>query len=135
VPLSGPEVILVLKCAVATVTVLLLASLAALAAGRRRLHGRLNIAFAALTTVAVLGLELLIRVVDPRLFDYFDDATRRALTVHLCFSVPSTALLPIMLVTGVRRRTNVHVAVGAVFLLLWGGTFVTGIFFLPHTAL
>jgi hypothetical protein len=127
-------VILVLKLAVGTVTVLFLGSLAALAAGRRRLHGRLNIAFASLTATAVLGLELLIRVVEPDLFSYFDDATRRALTVHLCFSVPSTALLPVMLLTGLRHRVYLHVALGSLFLLLWGGTFVTGIFFLPHTA-
>jgi ABC-type spermidine/putrescine transport system permease subunit II len=133
--LTGPAVILTLKIAVATVTALLLGSLAALAFGRRRLHGRLNTAFAALTAVAVLGLELVIRFIDPRLFDYFDDASRRALTIHLCFSVPSAALLPVMLFTGSRHRTNAHVALGAVFLLLWGGTFVTGIFFLPHTAL
>ena len=52
-------VILVLKVAVVAVTVLLAGSLVALACGRYRLHGRINIAFFALTLAALVGLELI----------------------------------------------------------------------------
>lgn len=130
--LTGPLVILVLKVAVAAVTVLFLASLTALALGRRRLHGRINLVFAALTAAAVFGLEVLIRFVDPDLFNYFDEATRRVMTVHLAFAVPAALLLPVMLLTGGTHRRRVHVPLGVLFALLWAGTFVTGIFFLPH---
>ena len=51
--LTGPNVILTLKVAVAAVTVLLLASLVALARGQYRLHGRINLVFFTLTLAAV----------------------------------------------------------------------------------
>jgi hypothetical protein len=130
--LTGPLVILILKVAVAAVTVLLLASLVALARGNRTLHGRINVVFAALTLAAVLGLEVLIRFIDPELFTYFDPPTLAALRVHLCFAVPSAVLLPVMLYTGLTRRRNVHIGLAVLFSLLWTGTVVTGIFFLPH---
>ncbi|HEX4591013.1 MAG TPA: hypothetical protein VH120_13840 [Gemmataceae bacterium] len=130
--LTGPNVILTLKIAVAAVTLLLLASLTALAAGRRRLHGRINFYFLVLTLTAVLGLEVLIRFVKPDVFDYFDDATRRALRLHLWFSVPAAVLLPVMYVTGRAGRGRLHLALATVFAILWVGTFVTGIFFLPN---
>jgi hypothetical protein len=130
--LTGPNVILALKVAVAAVTVLLLASLVALASGRQRLHGRINLAFLILTLGAVLGLELLVRVLDPQLFDYFDEPTRRALRVHLAFSVPAALLLPVLYFTGRSGRGALHFALALVFAILWAGTFVTGIFFLPH---
>jgi hypothetical protein len=41
--------------------------------------------------------------------------------------------MPVMLITGPRRR-RLHRALGMVFLVLWGGTCVTG-FLLPHAAL
>lgn len=135
----GPLVILILKLAVITVTGLFLGSLVALARGNLRLHGRLNLAFFTLTLAAVLGFETLIRLwphvsADGReLFDYFDDATRTALTIHLCFSVPATLVLPIMLFSGLKHRRWAHVALGVLFVLLWTGTFVTGVFCLPHT--
>jgi hypothetical protein len=132
--LTGPNVILVLKVAVAAVTVLLVASLVALARGNYRLHGRINLAFFVLTLTAVLGLELLVRVIDPGLFDYFDADTRQVMRVHLAFAVPAALLLPVMYVTGRTGRGRVHVGLALVFATLWTGTFVTGIFFLPHTA-
>src|SRR5258707_15327701 len=97
--LTGPNVILSLKVAVAAVTVLLLASLLALARGRYRLHGRINLAFFTLTLAAVLGLELLIRVTHPGLFDYIwnDEVRRSRMVTHLCFSVPSAVLMPALL--------------------------------------
>ena len=135
--LSGPHVILGLKVAVAAVTVLLLASLVALTFGRIRLHGRINLAFFILTVTALLAFEVVIRLLNPTAFVYIDaDADlRRALDIHLCFSVPSALLMPLMLYTGLTRRRTAHLALAVVFGLLWAGTFVTGVFFLPHTAL
>jgi uncharacterized membrane protein YozB (DUF420 family) len=131
--LTGPNVILSLKVAVAAVSVLLAASLAALARGRYRLHGRLNLAFFILTLAAVLGFEVVIRVVRPELFDYIkqNDGLLRALNVHLCFSVPALLLMPAMLYTGLGGRRKVHLTLSALFAVAWVGTFVTGIFFLP----
>src|SRR5438309_7997031 len=87
--LTGPQVILILKLAVSAVTLLLLGSLVALLRGNYRLHGRINVVFSALTLAALLGLEVLVRFIDPRLFDYFDAETLFCLRVHLCFAVPS----------------------------------------------
>jgi hypothetical protein len=130
--LTGPNVILTLKVAVAAVTVLLLASLFAIATGRRRLHGQINFFFFILTLAAVLGLELVIRFVKPDVFDYLDEAARSALRLHLWFSVPAAVLLPVMYFTGRTGRGRLHFALALVFVILWAGTFVTGVFFLPH---
>lgn len=130
--LTGPNVILVLKIAVCAVTLILLAALVALARGNYRLHGRINLIFMTLTLGAVLGLEFLIRVYDPTLFDYFDAKTRKALFVHLWFSVPSAMMLPVMYITGRLHLRSVHIPLACVFSVLWIGTFVTGVFWLPH---
>ena len=61
-------IILILKIAVTAVTVLLCASLVALARGNYRLHGRINIVFFVLTFLAVVGLEVVARVLSPTLF-------------------------------------------------------------------
>lgn len=127
---TGPAIILTLKVLVIAVTVLLLAALAALAAGRPRLHGRLNTVFFALTMLTVVGFEGVLQFVDVKAA--FDPPTRAALRTHLYFAVPSAAVLPVMLLTGVRRRKTLHVAVGVVFLVLWAGTVVTGVVYLPH---
>ena len=121
-------VILVLKIAVATVTVLWLASLIALARGNYRLHGRINIVFFALTLAALIGLEVIVRIIDPDIFKDYQGAT--AMFVHLCFSIPSAALLFAMLFTGLKHKRRWHVTTGLVFAALWTGTFITGIFFL-----
>jgi hypothetical protein len=126
-------VILFLKVAVAAVTVLFLASLIALAAGRVRLHGRINTVFFILTVTTVLAFEAIIRFALPNFTSSFTDEQREALTIHLFFSVPSALLLPFLLFTGWKHRRAIHIAIGVAFLLLWTGTFVTGIFFLPHT--
>jgi hypothetical protein len=131
--LTGPNVILILKIAVAAVTVLLLASLIALASGRQRLHGQINFFFFILTLAAVLGLEVLIRFINPGVFDYLDENARQMLRIHLWFSVPSAVLLPVMYLTGKTGRRRLHLPLAVVFAILWTGTFVTGIFFLPHT--
>src|SRR5205085_1181297 len=68
--LTGPNVILVLKVAVAGVTGLLLASLVALRRGNYRLHGRINLVFFGLTAATLVGFEGIIRVMRPELFDY-----------------------------------------------------------------
>jgi hypothetical protein len=134
----GSYVLLTLKVAVVVVSVLFLSSLVALLKGRYRLHGRINLAFAALTLVAVLGLEVVSRVVypwvtgaDQDLFSSFDSTTRAALRVHLCFSVPTALVLLVMTTTGLLHSRRLHIATGVLFALLWAGTFVTGVFFLP----
>src|SRR5207237_6846718 len=71
--LTGPNVILGLKVAVAAVTVLLLSSLLALARGNYRLHGRINLTFFTLTLIALFCFEVVIRIVDPSIFDYVND--------------------------------------------------------------
>lgn len=127
-------IILTLKIAVGAVTILLILSLAALWRGNYRLHGRINIAFFILTLTALVGLELIARLIAPDLFrDYFDDRQAwTALWVHLCFSLPSALLLLFMLPTGWRRRRKLHIGLGLVFLVFWTGTLISGVFFLPH---
>jgi uncharacterized membrane protein YozB (DUF420 family) len=127
----GPLVILSLKIAVAAVSVLLAASLVALLRGNVRLHGRINIVFFALTATALIVFEYLIRFFDPTMFEeYLTPDQQRMLYVHLCFSIPSALLMPVMLFTGLRHYRAVHLTLAVVFGALWIGTFVTGIFFL-----
>jgi hypothetical protein len=130
--LTGPNVILVLKIAVAAVTVLLAASTVCALLGKYRWHGRINIVFFVLTLGAVLGLEAIIRLVDPEIFSYFTPDDRRRMTIHLCFSIPSAIMLPIMLFSGLKYYRSLHILLGLVFLVFWAGTFYTGIFTLPH---
>jgi hypothetical protein len=127
----------VLKVAVIAVTVLLFASLLALARGNYRLHGRINTVFFALTMIAVIGLEVLVQMSDRQLFDYLlaEPETRWRLQVHLCFSLPAAVVMPIMLFTGWTGRRDVHLFLAGAFAVLWIGTFVTGIFFLPDPVL
>jgi hypothetical protein len=126
--LTGPNIILTLKIAVGAVTVLLAISLFALAKGNYRLHGRINLAFFILTLAAVLGLEVIIRFVDPKTFDYIRDNTE--MKIHLCFSVPSLLLMPAMLYTGLSHKRTIHLTLACLFAVCWTGTFITGIFFL-----
>jgi uncharacterized membrane protein YozB (DUF420 family) len=130
---SPGAVILTLKLAVGAVTVLLVASLVALAAGKPKWHGRINTVFFALTVATVLGFELVIRLLQPDLTAGFTTEQREALTVHLGFAVPAAVMLPAMLYTGRREYKAVHRTLAVLFLALWAGTFVTGVFFLPHT--
>lgn len=128
---TGPQILLTLKILVAAVTVLFAASLVALARKNYRLHGRINTVFFVLTMVTVLGFELLIRLaVDVT--TTFSPEARAALRTHLFFSVPATLLLPVMFFTGIKRRRAIHVPIGIAFAILWLGTFVTGVFTLPH---
>ena len=122
-----------LQLAVALVTVILLTSLVALYRGKYRLHGRLNLAFFILTLTAVLGFEMVIRVLRPDVFDYIknNEDLNRSLLIHLCFSVPALLLMPAMLYTGLTHRRTLHLTLAALFSIAWAGTFVTGIFFLP----
>ena len=126
-------VILILKIAVATVTVLWIASLIALARGNYRLHGRINVVFFILTLIALVSLEVVVRIIDPGIFDnYFKRHNAETeMYVHLWFAVPSAVLLFLMLFTGLRHKRKWHIAAGVVFAALWTGTFITGIFFLP----
>jgi uncharacterized membrane protein YozB (DUF420 family) len=133
--LTPQSVLLTLKVAVFAVTVLLLSSLVALARGNYRLHGRINVVFFTLSLAAVLGLELVSRVLIPDAFEAYilgNPRMSQALNIHLWFSVPSTLLMPAMLYTGLRGLRTIHLTFAAVFAVLWAGTFITGIFFLPH---
>lgn len=125
-------IILALKIAVTAVTVLWLASMFALALGKTRLHGRLNIAFFALTLAALFGLEVIVRFINPGVFDEYQHHTEYAMGVHLLFSVPSAVLLFVMLFSGLKHRRTFHIATGVLFSVLWTGTFVTGMFLLRH---
>jgi hypothetical protein len=127
---TGPEIILTLKVLVTAVTVLLLGSLAALAAGNRRLHGRINTVFMVLTLVTVVGFEAVLQFIDVK--SGFDPVARESLRVHLWFAVPSALVIPVMYVTGRTGRRRLHLGLSAAFSVLWAGTFVTGVFFLPH---
>lgn len=127
---DGPEIILTLKVLVTAVTVLLVSSLVALAAGKPHWHGRINTAFFILTMATVAGFEVLLQFVDVK--SAFDPATREALRIHLYFSIPSAIMLPAMFLTGIKRRKKLHLALSVIFVSLWSGTFITGVFFLPH---
>jgi hypothetical protein len=133
--MTGPQVILTLKVLVFAVTMLFATSLVALARGNFRLHGRINTAFFLLTLTAVLGLEGTVHVLWPQLSEEFfspDGNVRGPLLVHLWFSVPSALVLPFVFWTGRRGRRAVHITLATLFSVLWIGTFVTGIFYLPH---
>ncbi len=132
--MTGEQVILGLKVAVLIVTILLGASLIALSQGRVALHGRINLAFFVLTLTALFVFEGIIRFWQPEVFDYIRQKPEllQSLRIHLAFSVPSALLMPLMLWSGLKHNKNFHIGLGMVFLLLWSGTFVTGIFFLPH---
>ena len=127
-------VILILKIAVIAVTVLLAASLVALAKGKYVWHGRINLAVLILTLAALLGLEVIARILNPTLFaEHFElHNAQTALVVHLTFAMPSALLLPVMFYLGWRHKRTLHIGLGVLFLFLWTGTFVTGVFFLPH---
>ncbi len=133
--LTAPNVILALKIAVILVTLIWLAAVTAIALGHRRLHGWLNTAFFVLTLSAVLGLEIIIRVLNPGLTDSFPEATRRQLRIHLLFSVPAAVLMILMFVSGWLRWKRLHLPLAVFFTIAWVGTFITGVFYLPHTPL
>jgi len=129
--LTGPQIILTLKVLVTAVTILFAAAMLALILGKKRLHGRLNGLFFVLTMTTVVAFELLLRFgVDVT--STFSDEARAALRLHLLFAIPSALVLPAMMLSGARRWKLFHIACGVLFLLLWTGTFVTGVFFLPH---
>lgn len=132
--LQGTAVIGVLKVAVTAVTLLLGASMVALWMGRTRLHGRINAVCFALTYATLGALEVLIRVIQPDVFDFIvsDPEKSARLRIHLFFAVPSAVLLPVMLYTGYRGPRKAHLLLGVVFGVLWLGTWVTGVLGLPH---
>lgn len=131
--LTGPQVILLLKVAVGVVTTMLVCSGIALAKGKYRIHGLINTWMASLTLITVMGFELLVRVVGIKVTEGWDDATKFALKVHLCFVIPLVPIMVFMLITGWRRRRRIHLSIAVLFIILWVGMFVTGMFFLPHT--
>lgn len=134
--MTAPLLIIFLQGAVLAVTVLLAAALVALALGRRTLHGKLNTIFFVLAVTTVFGLEVVVRIVWPHLSaEFFDPAGpyRQPLLVHLCFSVPATIILAAMMYTGRYRHGATHRALSGLFLILWIGTVVTGVFYLPNS--
>lgn len=128
---TGPEILLTLKVLVTAVTVLFAAAVAAILAGNKRLHGRLNTAFFVLTMTTVVSFELLIRL-GTDVTASFSPEARAALRVHLSFAIPSALVLPVMFWSGWTGRRRLHVPLAIVFTILWGVTFVTGVFYLPH---
>ena len=128
---TGPEILLALKVLVSVVTVVFAAAIVAIATGRRRLHGRLNVVFFVLTMTTVLGFELLLRL-GTDVSASFSPEAKQALRVHLVFAVPSALLLPLMLWSGATRRRRLHVPLAFVFTLLWAATVYTGLFTLPN---
>jgi hypothetical protein len=130
--MSPGIVILVLKIAVVAVTALWIGSLVALANGNIRLHGRINIAFFTLTLAALIGLEVIARILQPGIFDNYEHHMEHAMSVHLMFSVPSAVLLFVMLFSGLKHSRRFHIGAGILFGVLWAGTFITGIFLLRH---
>ncbi len=132
--LTPTLVILSLKYAVGAVTVLLVFSLIALAKGKIKLHGKINIVFFILTVAALFLFEIVVRMIDPVLFSglWKNAVLAKSLKIHLCFAVPSAFLMGIMLFTGLRKFRVLHRRVAIVFLVCWIGTFYTGIFWLPN---
>jgi len=128
---DGAAIILTLKILVSLVTVILIAAIVAVATGRKRLHGRLNTLFFVLTMLTVVVFEGLIRFGVP-ISETFSVETRAALRIHLYFAVPSALLLPVMLWSGATGRKTLHKVCAAAFAIAWAGTFVTGVFWLPH---
>lgn len=128
---AGPDILLALKVLVAAVTVLFLAAVAAIVAGNKRLHGRLNTLFLVLTLSTVVGFELLLRL-GADVTSGFDADTRRMLRLHLAFAAPAAAVLPVLYWSGRTGRRRLHLPLAVVFAVLWAGTAVTGIGFLPH---
>ena len=132
--LTPTLVILSLKYAVGAVTVLLVFSLIALAKGKIKLHGKINLAFFILTVTALFLFEIVVRMIDPALFSglWKNAELAKSLKIHLCFAVPSAFLMGIILFTGLRELKVWHRRVAVVFLICWIGTFYTGIFWLPN---
>ncbi len=130
--MSGPEIILTLKVLVSVVSVLFAVAVWAIATGRKKLHGRINTAFFVLTLTTVVGFEVLLKV-QGNVTDHFTPEERAALRLHLCFAIPSAALLLVMMGSALLKWKRFHRACGLLFAVLWLGTFVTGVFFLPHS--
>ena len=111
--------------------VLFACAVAAILAGHKRLHGRLNVAFFVLTMTTVVGFEVLIRL-GTDVTASFSDEARQMLRIHLGFALPAVLVMPVMLWSGLTGRRRLHLPLALVFTVLWIGTFVTGVFFLPH---
>ncbi len=129
---SGPTIILSLKIAVTAVTLILVAAMVALARGNYRLHGRLNVLFSVLTITAVVVFEVLIHS-GADVTSHMNDAERAALQVHLGFALLAPFAMVAMLLTGLTHRRRIHIRVAVLFTILWLGTWITGVFFLPHS--
>lgn len=129
--LNAPTILLALKVLVSAVTVLFAASIIALLTHRVKLHGRINTIFFILTLATVLGFELLLRI-GTDVTSQFSPEAKAMLRIHLLFAIPAAILLPIQFVLGIKGYKKAHVPLGLLFTLLWIGTFITGVIYLPH---
>ena len=109
---TGPEIILTLKVLVTAVTVLFACAVAAILAGHKRLHGRLNVAFFVLTMTTVVGFEVLIRL-GTDVTASFSDEARQMLRIHLGFALPAARLpeLRVAMEAAPNRRSYIRLAV------------------------
>ena len=128
---DGSTIIFTLKVLVCTVTVLFAVAVWAILTGRKRLHGRVNTVFFILTMTTVIGFELLLRI-GGDITATFTPEARQALRIHLMFAVPAAAIMPVMFWSGWTQRKRLHLPLAVLFTLAWIGTFITGVFFLPH---
>jgi uncharacterized membrane protein YozB (DUF420 family) len=124
--LSGSTIILTLKVLVSFVTVIFAAAMLCLALGRIRWHGRLNGIFFALTMTTVVAFEVLLRL-GTDVATSFSEEALQALRIHLCFSIPATICLPLMLVSGLKGWRKLHIRLGIMFTIFWLGTLITGL--------
>jgi hypothetical protein len=129
---TGPQVILILKIAVISTTILLAASIVALAKKRPRLHGQLNVWVAILLLSAVILFEGVIRLLGVDVTEHMNAQAQLILKIHLFFVIPLIPFLILMLMSGLGRRIKIHLQFTAVFLILWLGMLITGMM-LPHS--
>ena len=45
---------------------------------------------------------------------------------------PLPVVMGVMLYTGLKHHRRVHLSLSVLFFILWAGTFITGVFFLPR---
>ena len=128
---DGSTIILTLKVLVCTVTLLFAIAVGAILMGHKRLHGWVNTIFFVLTMSTVFGFELLIRI-GGDITATFSPEARQALRIHLMFAIPAAVIMPVMFWSGWTQRKRLHLPLAVVFTLVWIGTFITGVFFLPH---
>lgn len=125
-------VLICLKVAVSAVTLLLIVSVICLLLKKFRLHGIINTIVAILTLLTLIIFEGILHFSNPPLTSSFTPDELRMLKIHLYFAVPLVPMLFFMLWTGRRRQRTRHLSLAVLFVILWVGMFITGIFGLPN---